>query len=177
MTTIPDDIQKTAAACSYEIRRAIMSVRHVEAIIGRSLLTERERGDAEIAALKAELAQEQEDNADMLLIAHLDGAADARDVVKALKADNERLREALSNCAEVFALVERPAFEDPLYANEVKALGERIGYGALMASASASWASNLQLRGVGIGGEFVAGPCRSTISSVLSTARAALEGK
>jgi hypothetical protein len=54
MTTTPDDIQKTAGACSHEIRRALMSARHVDAIIARALLAERERCAAEIADLKAD---------------------------------------------------------------------------------------------------------------------------
>ena len=43
---------------------------------------------------------------------------------------------------------------DPLYALDVKRLGSRIGYGAMMQSASASWSEAVR------GGEFCVGPCR-----------------
>ncbi len=81
---------------------------------------------------------------------------------------------ALAECIEVLALVERPAFVDPDYGPAVEALGERIGYGALMSSASASWRQKLVASGMAGGGEFVAGPCHSTVVSTLAKARAAL---
>lgn len=45
---------------------------------------------------------------------------------------------------------------DPRYGREVERLGSRIGFGAMMVSASASWANLIP------GGEFCVGPCRAT---------------
>ena len=82
--------------------------------------------------------------------------------------------EALTDCVDTLALVERPAFVDPRYGAEVAALGKRIGFGALMASASASWRQALADRGDPCGGEFVAGPCHATVVASLRRARSAL---
>ena len=48
---------------------------------------------------------------------------------------------------------------DPLYARDVERLGSRIGYGAMMQSASASWSDTVR------GGEFCVGPCRAVAIS------------
>ena len=48
---------------------------------------------------------------------------------------------------------------DPLYARDVEKLGSRIGYGAMMQSASASWSATVR------GGEFCVGPCRAVAIS------------
>lgn len=85
-----------------------------------------------------------------------------------------RLREALEECVEVLELVERPAFVDPDHGDEVAALGDRIGYGALMSSASASWRERLEEQDCPTGGEYVAGPCHKTIVLTLEKARKAL---
>jgi hypothetical protein len=55
----------------------------------------------------------------------------------------------------------------------VRALGDRIGYGALMSSASASWREKLAKEGIA-GGEFVSGPCHGTVVHTLSIIRDAL---
>jgi hypothetical protein len=81
---------------------------------------------------------------------------------------------ALQECVEVLELVEHPRREDPDYGAEVAALGDRIGYGALMSSASASWRKFLVAKGMPLGSEFVAGPCQATITQALRMARAAL---
>jgi len=95
MTTIPGDIVNAAKAAIDRLHDSEFGYEETNTtIIARTLLAERERCAAEIAALKAQLAQEQDDNAEMLLIAHLNGAADAKDAIKALKAENERLRKA-----------------------------------------------------------------------------------
>jgi hypothetical protein len=86
----------------------------------------------------------------------------------------EGWREALKECVDTLELVERPAFKDPLYGAEVEALGNRIGYGALMASASASWREALAKRGDLVGAEYVAGPCHATVVAALKKARAML---
>jgi hypothetical protein len=84
------------------------------------------------------------------------------------------MREALQECIDVLALVEHPRREDPQYGVEVAALGDRIGYGALMSSASASWRKRLKEDGYPVGGEFVAGPCQATVTRALRMAREAL---
>lgn len=96
----------------------------------------------------------------------LDALSPERETVKAL-------REALTECIATLALVERPAFIDPHHGVVVDRLGARIGYGALMSSASASWRAKLERDGLA-GGEFVCGPCHATVVSTLAKARAAL---
>ena len=86
----------------------------------------------------------------------------------------ELLRAALQECIEVLELVEHPRREDPDYGAVVAALGDRIGYGALMSSASASWRRRMKEDGFPVGSEFVAGPCQGTVTRALQIARAAL---
>jgi hypothetical protein len=81
---------------------------------------------------------------------------------------------ALEDAAEVLGLSERPAFPDPQYHEEVKALGRRIGFGALMHTAEAGWREVLKERGDPTGSEHTAGPCRSTVDDCLKTVRNAL---
>lgn len=81
-----------------------------------------------------------------------------------------RLRVALLEAEEVFALVEHPSFTDPDYQERIETLGGEIGYGALMAGASAAW----RKCGIIPGGEFVAGPCQATVTRTLEIIRAAL---
>lgn len=102
-------------------------------------------------------------------------ALEAADELDRLAAENARLREALKECVEVLALVEHPRHKDPTYGDEVEALGRRIGFGALMSSAQASWRTYLAERGGPVGGEHVAGPAQATITRALSIARQALE--
>lgn len=84
------------------------------------------------------------------------------------------VREALRECVSILEMAEQPALVDPDYGEEVEALGNRIGYGALMTSASASWRERLAEEGCPTGGEFVAGPCHATVLALLKRARAAL---
>ena len=84
-----------------------------------------------------------------------------------------RLREAAQESVSVFELVENPSIIDPDHWQEIKALGDRIGYGALMSSASRSWREAIRPRALE-GGEFVAGPCHATVVSTLKQLRAAL---
>lgn len=106
---MPEDIKQAAEQCAGEIladvtdrrgwrqawdgfeedvRAEIVDAHYT--IIAEALLAERDRQTAEIEALRAQLKQEQEDNSEMLLIAHLDGATRNREAhaneVKALKA-------------------------------------------------------------------------------------------
>ena len=91
------------------------------------------------------------------------------------KARIERLEAALRDAEETLRLVEHPAFPDPAHHQAVKALGLRIGFGALMSTASAAWRETLEAEGYPAGGEYVAGPCFGTVASCLAKIRAALE--
>jgi hypothetical protein len=84
------------------------------------------------------------------------------------------LVDALTECVDTLALCEHPASVDPRHGVAIDALGRRIGFGALMASASASWRQLLIEQGLRSGGEFVAGPCQSTVTNALTQARAML---
>lgn len=85
-----------------------------------------------------------------------------------------RLREALADAEEVLSLAEHPALPDPAYHTEVKALGQRIGFGALMKTASAGWMEANSAKGYPTSGAFVAGPCIGTVQGTLARIRAAL---
>lgn len=93
----------------------------------------------------------------------------ARELLEAAHSSTE-LVEALREAETVFALVEHPAFPDPDYQARIEALGGEIGYGALMAGASAAW----RKCGIIPGGEFVAGPCQVTVTRTLEMIRKAL---
>lgn len=90
------------------------------------------------------------------------------------KEEIERLREGLTEAEETLRLVEHPAFPDPIYHHQVKDLGNSIGFGALMSTASAAWREILAEKGYPIGSEFVAGPCHGTVVATLAKIRAAL---
>ena len=67
-----------------------------------------------------------------------------------------------------------PAVEDA----EVRALGERIGFGALMDAAEKEWRASLAARyPLCVGGEFVHGPCRATVDSLRARIEALLGGE
>lgn len=87
----------------------------------------------------------------------------------------KKLREALTDAEETLRLVEHPARVDPVHGPEIDALGRRIGYGALMSSASASWRAKMLADGLPVGGEFVAGPCQGTVAMCLAKIRSALQ--
>lgn len=89
----------------------------------------------------------------------------------------ERLKGVLGEAIETMELAERVPMIDPQYGEEVEALGRRIGFGALMTSASASWAKINAEQGWHGGGQFVAGPCHGSVLSLLKKMRAALEAK
>ncbi|AZO29295.1 hypothetical protein [Mesorhizobium sp. M1B.F.Ca.ET.045.04.1.1] len=84
---------------------------------------------------------------------------------------NSALIAALRECIETLSLVEHPPRVDSVHGDAVRELGSRIGYGALMSSASASWRAALAERGLPAGGEFVAGPCHGTVERTLKLAR------
>ncbi len=93
--------------------------------------------------------------------------------VTRLRAVNAELVEALTEAESVFALAEQPRGKDRDHGPEVTEIGRRIGFGALMTSAQASWREYATERGHA-GSEFVAGPCYSTVLSTLNMIRAAL---
>lgn len=76
---------------------------------------------------------------------------------------SEKLRTALEEFLNTTAPAATPAFKDPTYGDVVEDLGERIGYGALISSASASWRESAKRNGYPAGGEFVVGPCMSVL--------------
>ena len=83
------------------------------------------------------------------------------------------LEGALGECVEVLALKENPDAPDPQHHERVKALGQEIGFGALMSTASCGWRECAKDQGIA-GSEFVAGPCYVTVVETLSLARAVL---
>lgn len=92
---------------------------------------------------------------------------------QAAEARVEKLEGALREAEIVLALVEPLRWEDRDYGDEVRQLGDRIGYGALMSSAQASWRIRATEAGHP-GSEFVAGPCFSTVIRTLALIREAL---
>lgn len=95
---------------------------------------------------------------------------EAADEIASLRARVEVLEGALTEAENVFALVEHPSFTDPDHQERIEALGSQIGYGAMMAGASAAWRKS----GIIPGGEFVAGPCQATVTRTLEIIRQAL---
>ena len=83
------------------------------------------------------------------------------------------MKKALKECETVMAMAEHPNIEDPDYGREVAALGDRIGFGALMSSASATWHKRAIAQGTP-GSEFVASPCYVTLIKTLRIVRAAI---
>ena len=75
------------------------------------------------------------------------------------------LVEAARDAGDVLQSAASPSNLDPQYSDQIAALGERIGYGALMHGASALWRKSL---GDLAGSEFAAGPCVSTAASRLA---------
>ena len=69
---------------------------------------------------------------------------------------------------DVLDLMRHKAFSDPAHHERVKSLGEQIGFGALMSTAEAGWREVLESKYGYTGGEFVQGPCRSTIDRLIA---------
>ena len=103
--------------------------------------------------------------------AALAALTEAADEIASLRARVEAQRDALIEAEIVFGLVEHSSFPDPDYQGRIEALGREIGYGAIMAGASAAWRKS----GIIPGGEFVAGPCQATITGTLGIIRQALK--
>lgn len=83
----------------------------------------------------------------------------------------QELEAALRELEDTLTPAEQVPPKDPAYGDEVRALGLRIGFGALMASASHEWRQWLADNGYPLGSEFVAGPCRAVLESDLRAAR------
>ena len=93
------------------------------------------------------------------------------------KSKREKLLEAaLREFMDITEPSARIPAEDPDYGAEVKALGDRIGYGAMMASAQASWRAVLKRDGLQ-GGEHTHGACYSVLMRARAMADAALKTK
>lgn len=80
-------------------------------------------------------------------------------------------RDALESVLEDYENMLKWPPPSPRDYEKVVSLGEEIGYGSLMVMASQAWREVL---GVHAGGEFVAGPCRTTAEKALAKIRAAL---
>lgn len=81
--------------------------------------------------------------------------------------ENKALRAALQSWVESMKHTVNVLPPDPVYD---ALLAGASGYGALMTSASRLWRERL----VELGGEFVVGPCRSTVERLLKLSRKAL---
>lgn len=79
---------------------------------------------------------------------------------------------ALNDCIELLSSMAEPARPDPRFHDVIHALGMRIGFGVLMHGASFAWREHLRISGFPVGGEFVVGPCRASIETVLKLAQA-----
>jgi len=167
---IPDDIGRTALIFAERAFTVLQLCKSdavvIKMLVAEALMAERAKWEAEIGSIRRAYAE----------LMHRVRQGEAYKENFTLRAENERLRGALEDCISTLALVEHPAFEDPQHGDEVRTLGHRIGFGALMSSASASWRKSLEQNGVSSGGEFVAGPCFQTVAGTLRRARAALKG-
>lgn len=85
----------------------------------------------------------------------------------------QKLEAALREFLEITESSARLPQRDPDYGDAVKALGDRIGYGAMMSSAQASW-RELLLRDGLEGGEHTHGPCYSVLMRARQMAQDAL---
>jgi hypothetical protein len=107
------------------------------------------------------------------LLAALDAA---RAEAGALRERVETLTAALVEAEDVFELCDPDGGRLTIHAPEdaaVRALCERIGYGAVMDSVARQWRSKSIRDGGGIGA-FTTGPCVGTVQSTLKQIRAAL---
>jgi hypothetical protein len=89
-------------------------------------------------------------------------------------AEIRELRDALEELIDTLTPAEREPIKDIAHSDEVRRLGLRIGFGALMAAADYEWREHLARNGSPVGGEFVAGPCRSVLQYDMKRARAAI---
>lgn len=181
-----------AVRCSDEIYRVLLAI-VPEAKGNLGQLAEAVRVKCDAATKRADGLAEELDAVREELRAHIDARTDLvqegivkcgepmsdavirlRTDLAAAQAKLATLLAATKEAEEVLALMERPRIEDPSYGSEVRALGDRIGFGALMSSASASWRKRLEGSGGPVGGEHCAGPCHATVLMTLKVARDAI---
>ncbi len=86
----------------------------------------------------------------------------------------QKLEAAVREFLDITAPSARIKLEDTDYGADVRALGDRIGYGAMMASAQAAWRAVLQRNGHE-GGEHTHGPAYSVLMSARANAEDALK--
>jgi hypothetical protein len=128
---------------------------------------------AELAALRTQLEQAQArgDNLALKLAndwnAHLRESRQAEARETALKEALLRAKDALNWRDNKIRLRHR----DPLGEAEIRALGERVGYGVLMSTASRLWYEKAG------GGAFAVGDCLSTVEAADEAAARALSGE
>jgi hypothetical protein len=124
------------------------------------------------------LVEHLKDEAVKIAMERSPGAVSSRDITGSViwKAAErlEKIEAALQDFMDATAPAVIPADRDPVHGSRVEELGESIGYGALMTSASASWRRKLILAGTPTGGEFVVGPCMGTLMEVRRRARSAM---
>jgi len=133
-------------------------------------------GDEESAVLLRRLAELRDD------VASARRALTARDdLVRALELQRDEARaetdawhrqagalvQQILAARAVLAMCETRTFDAP-EDEEVAALGERIGFGALMSAASKGWARWLACNKVPLGSQFTCGPCESTVWKLLA---------
>lgn len=134
---------------------------------------EADRLELELADAKADYLRRHNEATD-----HFERAIEAEAKLAASEAQAEALREALKEAADMFAEMERSGtIPDPLVDEQVRALGEAHGFGAMMNAASRIWRVVLKADGYPAGGEFTVGPCRATVSHFLARARQALSSE
>jgi len=96
--------------------------------------------------------------------------------IAATRASEERIAglvKALEDAAALFENLAQPAVGDLRTAGLVRQLGDVIGYGNLMHTASAIWREKLSVDGIR-GGEFSCNICQKTAENTLVKIRAAL---
>ena len=93
--------------------------------------------------------------------------------LEAAQAEVATLRAALEEAREVLALCHTRDFPAPEDA-EVRAICERIGFGAVMGAASKTWADKCRETSMPAGGQHTAGPCEVTVDRALAKIDAAL---
>lgn len=88
--------------------------------------------------------------------------------VTTLTAERDEARALLREARDALALCTTRTFSAPEDA-EVRALGMRIGFGALMAAASKGWADFLSERyPEAVGNQHTTGPCEATVRRMLA---------
>lgn len=98
----------------------------------------------------------------------------AEDIAQRLSGRKGKVETALREFLDITTPATFLKPPDPAYGAEVKALGDRIGYGAMMASAQASWRELLKRDGLE-GGEHTHGPCYAVLMDARAKAEDALK--